>query len=943
MRFPPLCCSCLCSGLIFVSILHSILSQDVEDNGLIFVTPKMDAFSGGGTTANEIPIFPSSTVMSTSRHRDHDDDTTTTTNLKKKRILKFLRNFRLDFSKFDTTCVKREGRGLTAPAVSHARVVKYTRRRNRSRDRNYYVMALYECLEGYDFPLESSDRMFCSRNKWVGPTPVCLAKGTLDESDCIKCDQICSHGSEGDNKSGVVCSCYSGYEMTSSSTCVDINECLTDNGGCTGICFNQPGSFQCYCPAGHQVGPDGKTCIDRNECLLRNGHGPCQDGCENTPGSYTCSCERTPGTKLGSDKHSCEDINECDTNNFNCSHGCLNTFGTAFCTCPKGFALSAENYKTCISEEIPEPTTQPPLPPREEEDQPPENLELLNTLVADCPPGSALDSENSLICVEHADCSVENGGCDHICIDTSDSYRVCSCRKGYELVNGTACRDVNECDTENGGCDQDCTNIPGTFFCSCKPGYVLKEDKRICEPEFCQDPPLLVNASGWECEHHDTLRTTTLSTDGYFRSGTKCRVNCLPGFSLTLLNEIETTIFGKQVKSLGGSNSKYVTCSGDGTWSPADYEETVACTASSCPALSKPEFGTLFPEICSSSDRIQLNTQCLVLCEVGYYPKNGRLRTCSKGYRWSPEDSTVCIRLPATPRPYIHCPSDVKVDLMPGMASAYVKIPQPQANMDWYRYVEADPTWAKNLEWEVPAGYTQVTFTARSPVSNDTAACRFKIHVIDLEAPRVQGCPTSFEVRLNPGETSREMWWSEPKFTDNVKLHYVQQSHNPGLLMTDGTTHINYVAGDAEGNKARCSFSITVHGPEEYEMADYSYYTGTNNYHRHMIICPNLKTGRWTVHYAYYLPPGCRYSTSRGIFSKFFKQSSSSSSSSNRNRRRILPPPPTPSSSLSPSHENPWRHGTRNSNKLLEKAELLLWNQNHHDEEKEDTQRRRRN
>lgn len=128
----------------------------------------------------------------------------------------------------------------------------------------------------------------------------------------------------------------------------------------------------------------------------------------------------------------------------------------------------------------------------------------------------------------------------------------------------------------------------------------------------------------------------------------------------------------------------------------------------------------------------------------------------------------------------------------------------------------------------------RVTFTARSPVSNDTAACRFKIHVIgktkiltcspnyfikcahvnfpDLEAPRVQGCPTSFEVRLNPGETSREMWWSEPKFTDNVKLHYVQQSHNPGLLMTDGTTHINYVAGDAEGNKARCSFSITVHG-----------------------------------------------------------------------------------------------------------------------------------
>lgn len=40
-------------------------------------------------------------------------------------------------------------------------------------------MALYECLEGYEFPEESADRMFCSKNKWVGPTPVCLPKGLL--------------------------------------------------------------------------------------------------------------------------------------------------------------------------------------------------------------------------------------------------------------------------------------------------------------------------------------------------------------------------------------------------------------------------------------------------------------------------------------------------------------------------------------------------------------------------------------------------------------------------------------------------------------------------------------------------------------------------------------------------------------------------------------------
>ena len=37
--------------------------------------------------------------------------------------------------------------------------------------------------------------------------------------------------------------------------------------------------------------------------------------------------------------------------------------------------------------------------------------------------------------------------------------------------------DINEC-LPNGGlgpCDQICTNTPGSFSCSCQPGYVLSE------------------------------------------------------------------------------------------------------------------------------------------------------------------------------------------------------------------------------------------------------------------------------------------------------------------------------------------------------------------------------------------------------------------------------------------------------------------------------------
>lgn len=85
---------------------------------------------------------------------------------------------------------------------------------------------------------------------------------------------------------------------------------------------------------------------DNNECSLRNGHGPCQDQCHNTEGSYRCSCDGMAGTQLAADGHSCEDIDECRLDNGGCSHSCLNTLGTAFCACPEGYMLG-DDWKTC--------------------------------------------------------------------------------------------------------------------------------------------------------------------------------------------------------------------------------------------------------------------------------------------------------------------------------------------------------------------------------------------------------------------------------------------------------------------------------------------------------------------------------------------------------------------------------------------------------------------
>ena len=40
----------------------------------------------------------------------------------------------------------------------------------------------------------------------------------------------------------------------------DINECLTDNGGCQQNCANTDGSFVCSCNLGYALNADNMTC-----------------------------------------------------------------------------------------------------------------------------------------------------------------------------------------------------------------------------------------------------------------------------------------------------------------------------------------------------------------------------------------------------------------------------------------------------------------------------------------------------------------------------------------------------------------------------------------------------------------------------------------------------------------------------------------------------------
>ena len=80
--------------------------------------------------------------------------------------------------------------------------------------------------------------------------------------------------------------------------------------------------------------------------------------------------------------------------------------------------------------------------------------------------------------------------------------------------------------------------------------------------------------------------------------------------------------------------------------------------------------------------------------------------------------------------------------------------------------------------------------------------------ISDKIPPTVVSCPNITKV-VTPQRIS-QVFFTEPVFTDNKQVTVIQKSHRPGVSLAWGDYVVTYIAQDAFGNSASCTFDLNV-------------------------------------------------------------------------------------------------------------------------------------
>ena len=161
--------------------------------------------------------------------------------------------------------------------------------------------------------------------------------------------------------------------------------------------------------------------------------------------------------------------------------------------------------------------------------------------------------------------------------------------------------------------------------------------------------------------------------------------------------------------------------------------------------------------------------------------------------------------------PDIHCLPDTTVSANSGLCSASVAFSaldstgKPASTL-FYRIGNTSIT----SPFVFKVGTTRVIVTALNAAGFDT--CSFNVTVKDTQPPVIT-CPANITQPNDSGKCGAIVTFAATA-TDNCSKVTVTYNHNPGSFFDVGTTAVTATATDSSGNKATCSFNVTVNDVE---------------------------------------------------------------------------------------------------------------------------------
>ncbi|XP_043584960.1 uncharacterized protein LOC122568823 isoform X2 [Bombus pyrosoma] len=494
----------------------------------------------------------------------------------------------------------------------------------------------------------------------------------------------------------------------------------------------------------------------------------CDHVCKEVDGRPVCSCYK--GFRLEDDK--CIDVNECKDNKGGCEHKCVNTPGSFRCECPKGMKLDEDRFT----------------------------------------------------CKDINECLLNNGHgpCQDTCRNTIGGYE-CSCDGLQDTVlsaDNHTCQDAGPCSVNNAGCSHTCLSTMGRVFCLCPDGFILEDDWKTCQDvDECAQPDLQTEMCRYGC----------INTPGSYRCAEPMElkdqpildslsITCLPGYEATPdgtcidINECTVDNGGCMEVCENTDGSFFCACDGDEKALSSDGKSCVDINNVSCPPLNPEGRGYLMcsrlatPKPWRGRRRVanRPGTKCFLKCPHGYQLHGEYELTCRSDGSWDGPKHGECVRYS---KPRLECPKDVIAELPPGRDEAFVTFDQPSTDLDWFRYVRSKPSWGTRLEANLTPGMHEITFFARHPVSKKQASCVLRIIVKGGEAPKVKDCPNDIEVT---GRNGTAITWTEPIFTDNVKVTRIRSNESPGRRFDVGGHRVEYEASDEAGWSSKCVFTVVL-------------------------------------------------------------------------------------------------------------------------------------